>query len=114
MDPDIVCLQEIHLKGNNVINFGNYKWFGLNRPLQKKTLKRGSGGIGILVKDHIFEIFNVTVIKRNTDSILGVKFVSVTSEYSFVLFCCYLPPDGSLYSNPDSFYSELICSIYLQ
>ena len=42
-----------------------------------------------------------------------MEFVSKSSEFSFVLVCYYLLPDGSLYANPDSFYSQLICSIYL-
>ena len=113
INSDIVCIQETHLKENNTIYCKDYKWFGHNRVLQKKTVKKGSGGIGIFVKNSVLENFSVDVPIKNVDGILGLKFVSKSTEFSFLIFCCYLPPDGSLYANPDSFYSQLIQSIYL-
>ena len=31
IDPDVIYIQETHLKGNDVIHFKSYKWFGYNK-----------------------------------------------------------------------------------
>ena len=113
INPDIVCIQETHLKNREGINCENYKWFGFNRALSKKNCRKGSGGIGILVKEDILHSYNIEVVAKRIDGILGLKFIYKLCPFSFVLYCCYLPPEGSLYANPNNFYSELICSIYL-
>ena len=86
INSDIVCIQETHLKENNTIYCKDYKWFGHNRVLQKKTVKKGSGGIGIFVKNSVLENFSVDVPIKNVDGILGLKFVSKSTEFSFLIF----------------------------
>ena len=60
----------------------NYKWFGYKRCLQKKNVKKG---VGIFVKDIVIKNYTVDIIEKNVDCILDLKFVSKSSEFSFVL-----------------------------
>ena len=95
INPDIVCIQETHLENRGDINCENYKWFGFNRTLNKKNSRKGSGGIDTLVKEDILHLYNIEVVAKRIDGILGLKFIYKLCPFSFVLHCCYLPPEGS-------------------
>ena len=51
--PDVACLVETWLKGDEVAVFEGYHWFGHNRSRLSRKAVRGSGGEGILVKSSI-------------------------------------------------------------
>ena len=91
--PDIT---ETHLKGTDKINIIGYKFFGLNRVTDSQ--RKGSGGVGILVKGNIMELFEVNVDFHHSDSILGLKLTWKDDLSSYVmLYCVYLPPESSSY-----------------
>jgi len=80
------------LKGDEVAGFGGYHWFGHNRSSLSRKAVRGSGGVGILVKE-----FHLSKL-ADSDYIGGrhVGEVSASVEWScnFVAVC-YVPPVGS-------------------
>lgn len=51
IDSDIFGLCETHLKDNREINLPGYTWFGQNRQKLSSRAVRGSGGVGILLKN---------------------------------------------------------------
>ena len=53
------------------------------------------------------------IVDKQVDGILAVEFRSKSSEYRFILFCCYLPPVNSPWSEPTKFFSHLISQLYL-
>jgi hypothetical protein len=56
---------------------------------------KGSGGVGILVKKWLYELYYVDIIDRPFEGILGVQFQNRHSDFSFVLFTLYLPLENS-------------------
>lgn len=60
--PDVVCLMETWLKGNEGVVFDNYEWFGHNRALLSRKAVRDSGGVGVLVKNVILQDWSVKVV----------------------------------------------------
>ena len=46
-----MCLTETWLRGIETAGFDGYRWFGHNRASVSKNAARGSGGVGVLVKE---------------------------------------------------------------
>lgn len=62
----------------------------------------------------MFEQYNVELIDKSYDGILGLTFSHKTSDYSFVLFSCYLPPENSTWGRDAvAFYSQTLSILYL-
>ena len=70
--------------------------------------KKGSGGVAILVKNEIMDVYDVTEIDRDVDGILGLLFSRKQGSWSFIIFSCYLPPQESPWSDATNFYSHLM------
>ena len=66
---DIVCLCETFLKDEQTIDFPGYTWFGNNRKSISKRAFRGSGGIGILIRNSVLKQYNVAPISDKHDGI---------------------------------------------
>lgn len=92
-NPDIILLNETHLKRNEAIDLQAYTWFGYNQTMHIKAVK-GPGGVGFLVKNKLFEFYEFKVIDKSMEGILALQFENRFSLYCFVIFC-YLPPEGS-------------------
>ena len=60
--PDIVCLTETWLRGDEDVVFNGYEWFGHNRVSVSRKAVRGSGGVGLLVKRWILQDWSVEVV----------------------------------------------------
>jgi hypothetical protein len=58
------------LKNCDVLNINGYKWFGNNRQEFHKNAKRGSGGVGFLIKNHLVEIFEIGILNKSIEGIL--------------------------------------------
>ena len=113
MNIDVICLSETHLKENEIINMSGYIWYGKNRTSYLKSLKKGSGGVGILVSTKVFNIFDVSIVDKSTEGILVLQLKNKYTDFEFIVVSCYLPPDGSYYANTDTFLSHLISQIYI-
>ena len=105
---------ETHLKAQDNIFMAGYRWFGFNRTEIHINAPKASGGVGIFVKDLIFKIFNVSVIDKSVDGILGLKFESRNTDFSFIVFACYLPPENSNRGrDAQGFFAHLLAQIYM-
>ena len=112
INPDIVSLNETHLTGDQDIELAGYTWFGQNRKMHRRAVK-GSGGVGILVKNKIFESYEVSISDKTVEGILGMRFKNRSSMNCFVIFTCYLPPEGSSRTiSSHLFFSHLLAQIY--
>ena len=91
-----------------------YHWYGYNRALVNIRARRGSGGTGILIKDYLFDHFYIDVIDRTFDGIIGLQMIDKVSQFTIIIFSCYLPPDNSPYAtNVNDFFAHLTCQSYL-
>lgn len=65
-NPDCISLNETHLTGQNTIEFDGYTWFGKNRKTHIRA-RKGSGGVGFLVKNAILLQFYVILVDKCID-----------------------------------------------
>ena len=73
------------------------------------------GGVGLFVKHSLFSTFDVSIIDRSIDGILGVLFTHKVTEYKFIVFSCNLPPEDSPWGRDStSFYGHLLSLIYFR
>ena len=104
LNHDIACINETHLKDLDIIELTGYTWFGFNRPVRHVNAPKPSGGIGIFVKDFFFSTYNIHIVDKSIDGVLGLQFVDKLTNYTFIIYCCYLPPDKSVWSNSTNFF----------
>ena len=83
---DVICLSETHLTGSNEITIEGFKWFGYNRQSVHLRAPKGSGGVGIFVKDTVLENFNVHVVDKCYEGIIALSFMHKVSEFSLIIF----------------------------
>lgn len=55
-------------------------WYGFNRRDIHRRAPKPSGGVGILIKTSIFGTFNVSLVDKMHDSIIGLKLEHKTTE----------------------------------
>ena len=109
-----MCLTETHLTGDNVLNVTGYTWYGHNRTLRHVNAVKGSGGVGILVKNKLFDTFNITYINKSVDGILTLQLTDKYTDFSFLIINCYLPPENSPHSrNITDFFAHILTELYL-
>ena len=61
LNLDIVGLAETHLINKKSITMVGYTWFGQNRTSLHYKARRGSGGIGFLIKNSLFKCFDIQI-----------------------------------------------------
>ena len=85
-----------------------YIGYGKNRTSYLKNLKKGSGGVGILVSTKLFNIFDISIVDKSTEGILVLQLRNKYTNFELIVVSCYLLPDRSYYANTDTFFSYLI------
>lgn len=50
---------------------------------------------GVLVRNKLFDIYEITVKDKSVEGILALQLKNRFSGYCFVIFTCYLPPEVS-------------------
>ena len=114
LKPHILCIIETHLDRDRTIQVNGYQFIKHNRTVKHRRAPKTHGGVGILVKDELYETYNIQVVDKSIDGILGVKFTNKVTEYDFIVFACYLAPDSSPYGrNQSEYFGHLITQLYL-
>ena len=90
--PDVQALVETWLKGREEIVVDGYKWFGCNRHTLHKKAVRGSGGVGVLIREEVLKEYAVEVLVSDVKDVLWVRMSKEQKEESLVLAVCYIPP----------------------
>ena len=67
---DILAVAETHLCKDDVLNINGYSWFGLNRKLIHINARKGSGGVGFLIKNDLLEIYDINILNKEHEGIL--------------------------------------------
>ena len=89
-----VIIVESWLKGEDEAVVEGYKWFGNNEKHRHKNAVRGSGGVGILVKDEVLKHCTVGILDTSVEDVLWVQFSWSNEEQALVLTMCYVPPES--------------------
>ncbi len=50
LHPDILCLCETHLEGNETVNIDDYEFISNNRKVKHKNTPKIHSGVGMLIK----------------------------------------------------------------
>ena len=82
LNLDILCVCETHLTGNENIVIDDYNWIGNNRKLIPNRARKGSGGVGIVVKETLLSQYSVYTLD---DGILWVQFMGDSTRSDFVV-----------------------------
>ena len=103
------------MKDDHSINIPGYTWYGNNRTALSNRAVRGSGGVGILVKNNILKDYDVIILDRGFE---GIIWLQLTSKFdsSFCIYICvvYLIPEGSSRGNiAQEFYDMLLSQVYM-
>ena len=91
-----------------------YTWYGNNRSIRHTRARKGSGGVGILVKNDLFMVYDVKIIDKCMDGIIGICLTAKYTGHITVVFSCYLPPDNSPHAaNVSDFFAHLTSAVYM-
>ena len=95
--PDIIAVVETWLRGEEVIEVDGYRWVGRNRRGLHRKAVRGSGGVGLLIKEEVLESYTIEILESDVEDILWVRIrqVEEEEEEALVLAVCYIPPESS-------------------
>ena len=114
-NSDIIAISETHCKNNadNQPHLDGFTWYGHCRSSQHVRAHRRHGGVGIFVKQSCYTCYKITVIDRSYDGILCLLFEHKQSDFKFLVFSCYLPPEDSPWGRDNTaFYGHLLSQIY--
>ncbi|VDI82923.1 Hypothetical predicted protein [Mytilus galloprovincialis] len=92
---DILALTETFLRKDEKLNIPGFTFFGNNRKTINRNANRGSGGVGVLVKNEIYNSYTFETLDSEFDGILWIKMRSKTDFLSLCIAICYLPPAES-------------------
>ena len=113
---DILVLQETHLKTNSLIKIPGYvsdnNYFN-NRSETNVKAKKCYGGVAILFKNYLCNLFHIRLIDKSLDGVIAVEFTHKQTHSSFIVIGCYLPPEQSVWGRDSvGFYGHLLNLIY--
>ena len=112
-DSDVISLNETHLIGDKKLDIEGYVWEGHNRSKQHARARKGFGGVGIFVKDTMYENYTVSIEYKDYDDMLGVLFTNKNTGYCFMVYSLYLPPETStVYNNAPEFFDRILLEVY--
>ena len=112
---DLVGINETWERDNNEnIAIDGYQWISHRRHNLNRRARTGSGGVGIFIANHLYQLYDVRILDKNYEGILAISFTNKSSGYKFVFITAYLPPDNSIYGrDAASFFSHLTHLVYL-
>lgn len=116
MRANIVSVCETHLSGVMGLDLKDlgYEWYGFNRTHIHKDAPKASGGVGFLIRTDIMRQYEVNIMDKCIDGILGIQFNDKFTDFKFIAFVCYLPPENSPWGRDAlAFFSHLLSQIYL-
>ena len=111
-DFDILAITETFLRGDQKLDIDGYTFIGHNRDIQQSGVsRRGSGGVGILVKKDLFHEFQIDILDQSVD---GMLWITVKNPNCCFNICvCYLPPENSKYCDTLEFFAKLLEKVYV-
>ena len=116
MKLDLIGLAVTHLIGNSKVKMSGYAWFGQNRTSLHFRAKKGSGGVGFLVRNSLFNQFyiHVNVWEDSYEDILWLELKDKQNSQILRVCVCYLVLEISTRNiNPQDYFDRLLCQIHV-
>ncbi|CAC5390273.1 unnamed protein product [Mytilus coruscus] len=106
-------LKELALTETFLQKDEKFTFFGNNRKTTSRNANRGSGGVGVLVKNEIYNSYTFDTLDLEFDGILWIKMRSKTDFLSLCIAICYLPPSRVVQSaGPSCIFQTLLEQVY--
>ena len=113
INADIICINGTFLTGQNTIFIDGYTWYGHNRTTKHVNARRGSEGVGLFVRNELFNHFKVEIIDKSIDRNLLLQFTHLVSEYTIAVVSCYSPHVSSPWGQDSiSYFGHLLSILY--
>ncbi len=110
---DIICINETHLTGVKKLELEGYTWEGNNRSKQHVKARKGYGGVGIFIKNSLYERYHIAIEFKEYDDMLGILFTDKNSGFCFLVYSLYLPPETStVFNNAPEFFERILVEVY--
>ena len=110
---DIVFLSETKTSHEEHVSLMGYCTFSHNRVKIHKLATHGSGGTAFLVKQDLFNTYDIEPILCEIDGIIGLKLKDKFTEFETAIIGSYLPPESSTHlDDPDEYFQYLVGMIY--
>ena len=93
--PDVVWVAETWLRDGDAAAMVGYSWFGHNRQALNRKAVRGSGGVGVFVRNALLNDWAVEEVDTEVEDILWLKLECSKTNSIVMLAVCYLPPMSS-------------------
>ena len=88
-------------------------WFGQKRTSPYFRAKKGSGGVGFLVRNSLFNQFYINVCKDSFEGILWLELKDKQNSQILRTCVCYLVPEFFTRTiNPQDYFERLLCQIH--
>ena len=74
---------------------------------------KGSGGVGVFIKDSLFRDYIVKMIDKSVEGVIGLSVKHNKSEFTLLVYSCYLPSENSPWGRDAvGFYAHLLSKVY--
>ena len=77
------------------MNIEGYIWYGNNRKHIHKRAPKGSGGVGVFVRNELTDLFKIELLNDTMEGILWLSLISKSTTETLKVCVCYLPPANS-------------------
>ena len=92
----------------------DYMFLTKNRSEVYRRARVGSGGVGILIHNKLFESYVLREVMDKFEGILGVVLKHKIREHKVCVITCYLPPEGTKYGcDSEKFFECLTHLVYM-
>ncbi len=110
---DILAVNETHLKSGENLEIEGYRWLGHNRAKQHVRAKKAYGGVGMFIKDWLFDQYLISEEYNMYDDMYGVLFQNKHTDFNFMVYSIYLPPENSpVYNDAPDFFNKVLLEVY--
>jgi len=100
--PEIV---KTWLKGDEEVVVEGYKWFENNRKYLHGKAVKGSGGVGVLIREEVLKRYQVEILEAEIEDILLNQ---GEEEDELVFIVCYVPPESSSCGRSSDKYFQIL------
>ena len=112
---DLLAAGETHLRGHESLHIDGYTWIGHNRESLHVNACRGSGGVGLFVRNSVYDFFKVSLLNNDNEEMLWLKMSSICVPILNLCLCIsYLPPENSSrHVRAETFFDILLENVYM-
>ena len=84
-----------------------------NRSETHINARKSYGGVAAIFKLDVYNEYDIDVVDKSVDGLMILRFTHKLTDYAFLLACCYLPPEQSVWGRDAvHFFSHILSHLY--